>query len=97
MSKVIYGVCPHWKYTVPPLHDEYTDVAMNINLKFIALKLCTWIEILTCAGITLYLTYLQSYMLAVLILGVFAPLIGFHFVMTRLSKSENSYYTGSSL
>ena len=64
---------------------------MNMNLKYIALQLCTctWIEIMTCAGITLYLTYLQSYMLAVLTLAVFAPLIGFHFAMTRLSKSED--------
>jgi hypothetical protein len=64
---------------------------MNKDLKYIALQLCTctWIEIMTGAGITLYLTYLQSYMLAVLTLAVFAPLIGFHFVMTRLSKSED--------
>lgn len=64
---------------------------MNIDLKQIALQLCTctWIEIMTGAGITLYLTYLQSYMLAVLTLAVFSPLIGFHFAMTRLSKSED--------
>ena len=64
---------------------------MNIDLKQIALQLCTctWIEILTGAGITLYLTYLESYMLAVLTLAVFSPLIGFHFAMTRLSKSED--------
>ncbi len=63
---------------------------MNIDLKHIALQLCTctWIEIMTGAGITLYLTYLQNYMLAVLTLGVFSPLIGFHFAMTRL-KSED--------
>src|SRR5918912_1350977 len=64
---------------------------MNMNLKYIALQLCTctWIEIMTGAGITLYLTYLQSYMLAVLTLAVFAPLIGFHFLMARLSESED--------
>jgi hypothetical protein len=64
---------------------------MNIDLKHIALQLCTctWIEIMTGAGITLYLTYLQNYMLAVLTLAVFSPLIGFHFAMTRLSKSED--------
>ena len=64
---------------------------MNKDLKYIALQLCTctWIEIMTGAGITLYLTYLQSYMLAGLTLAVFAPLIGFHFVMTRLSKTED--------
>ena len=69
-------------------HNKYT---MNKDLKYIALQLCTctWIEIMTGAGITLYLTYLHSYMLAVLTLAVFAPLIGFHFVMARLSKSED--------
>jgi hypothetical protein len=66
-------------------------IIMNIDLKYVALQLCTctWIEIMTGAGITLYLTYLQNYMLAVLTLGVFSPLIGFHFAMTRLSKSED--------
>ena len=69
-------------------HNMYT---MNKDLKYIALQLCTctWIEVMTGAGITLYLTYLQSYMLAALTLAVFAPLIGFHFVMTRLSRSED--------
>lgn len=64
---------------------------MNMDLKHIALQLCTctWIEIMTGAGITLYLTYLQNYMLAVLTLAVFSPLIGFHFAMTILSKSED--------
>ncbi len=77
-----------WKNVFNIRTQMYT---MNMNLKYIALQLCTctWIEIMTCAGITLYLTYLQSYMLAVLTLAVFAPLIGFHFAMTRLSKSED--------
>ena len=75
-------------------HNMYT---MNKDLKYIALQLCTctWIEIMTGAGITLYLTYLHSYILAVLTLAVFAPLIGFHFVMARLSKSED--YCSSSM
>jgi hypothetical protein len=73
------------------LISEHNIYTMNKDLKYIALQLCTctWIEIMTGAGITLYLTYLHSYMLAVLTLAVFAPLIGFHFVMTRLSKSED--------
>ena len=50
---------------------------------------------MTGAGITLYLTYLHSYMLAVLTLAVFAPLIGFHFAIARLSKSED-YCSSSS-
>jgi hypothetical protein len=64
---------------------------VNIDLKHIALQLCTctWIEIMTGAGITLYLTYLHNYMLALLTLAVFSPLIGFHFIMTRLSKSDD--------
>jgi hypothetical protein len=65
---------------------------MNLDLlKHVALQLCTctWIEIMTGAGITLYLLYLHSYMLAALTLAVFAPLITFHFVMTTISKSED--------
>jgi hypothetical protein len=42
---------------------------------------------MTGAGITLYLLYLQNYMLAAINLAVFAPLITFHFVMTAISKS----------
>jgi hypothetical protein len=56
-------------------------------LKKIALELCTctWIEILTGAGITLYLFFgLQDPMLAVLTIGLFAPLIAFHFVVSSL-------------
>jgi hypothetical protein len=44
---------------------------------------------MTGAGISLYLLYLQSYMLAAVTLAVFAPLITFHFVMTTISKSED--------
>lgn len=77
-----------WKNVFNIRTQMYT---MNMNLKYIALQLCTctWIEIMTGTGITLYLTYLQSYMLAVLTLAVFAPLIGFHFLMARLSESED--------
>lgn len=60
------------------------------NLKYVGLQLCTctWIEIMTCIGITLYLLYHHSYMIAALTLAVFAPLIAFHFVMTKISKLE---------
>lgn len=44
---------------------------------------------MTCIGIILYLLYLHSYNLAVLTLIVFAPLIGFHFAITKLSKMED--------
>jgi hypothetical protein len=61
-----------------------------MNLKQVALQLCTctWIEIMTGAGITLYLLYLQNFYLAVITAGVFAPLIGFHFAIDRLSKDK---------
>ena len=69
---------------------------MDINLKHIALQLCTctWIEIMTGIGITLYLLYLNSYTLAAITVAVFTPLITFHFVMSRISKSED-YCNGS--
>ncbi len=62
-----------------------------VNLKNAALQLCTctWIEIMTGAGITLYLFYLQNYNLAALTVVVFAPLIGFHFVMNELAKEKD--------
>ena len=61
-----------------------------MNPKHVAMQLCTctWIEIMTGAGITLYLLYLQSYHLAVLTVVVFAPLIGFHFTIDRLSSNK---------
>jgi hypothetical protein len=61
-----------------------------MNLKHVAIQLCTctWIEIMTGAGITLYLLYLQSYHLAALTVVVFAPLIGFHFTIDRLSSNK---------
>jgi hypothetical protein len=43
---------------------------------------------MTGAGITLYLLYLQSYHLAALTVVVFAPLIGFHFTIDRLSSNK---------
>jgi hypothetical protein len=60
-----------------------------VNLKHIALQLCTctWIEIMAGAGITLYLLYLGNYALAAITVALFAPLIGFHFAV---SKFENS-------
>jgi hypothetical protein len=62
-----------------------------MNLKYIGVQLCTctWIEIMTCIGITLYLLYLQNYNLAILTLIVFAPLIGFHFAITKVSRTED--------
>jgi len=61
-----------------------------MNLKQVAIQLCTctWIEIMTGAGIALYLLYLQSYHLTALTVLVFAPLIGFHFTIDRLSSNK---------
>ena len=70
-----------------------------MNLKNVALQLCTctWIEIMTGAGITLYLLYQNSYMLAALTAAVFAPLIGFHFAIDRLAKDKSSWGPSSSI
>ena len=61
--------------------------------KKIAFELCTctWIEILTGAGITLYLFFgLHDPVLAVLTIGLFAPLIAFHFaVSSPLPRRKN--------
>ena len=59
-----------------------------MNLKYIALQLCTctWIEIMTGAGITLYMLYLGNYALAAITAAVFAPLIGFHFAITKVQQ-----------
>ena len=44
---------------------------------------------MTCIGIALYLMHLQNFNLGILTLVVFAPLIGFHFAITKLSKMED--------
>jgi hypothetical protein len=63
-----------------------------LKLKEIGLQLCTctWIEIMTGAGVTLYLVLaMHNYVLAALAAGLFAPLIGFHFVITLISKRDS--------
>ncbi|MDQ3852318.1 MAG: hypothetical protein M3299_05730 [Thermoproteota archaeon] len=81
------------KYTKvdEPNKKQQKGISMQIEkrpvLKKIALELCTctWIEILTGAGITLYLLFgLHDPMLAVLTIGLFAPLIAFHFAVSSL-------------
>ncbi len=65
---------------------------MKLKLKEIGLQLCTctWIEIMTGVGITLYLVVaMHNYVLAALSAGLFAPLIGFHFVITLISKRDD--------
>jgi hypothetical protein len=41
---------------------------------------------MTGMGIILYLSYLHDYNLAALTVALFAPLIGFHFAVDKLSK-----------
>jgi hypothetical protein len=60
-----------------------------LRLKEVGLQLCTctWIEIMTGAGVVLYLILaMNEYTLAGLAAGLFAPLIVFHFVITLISK-----------
>jgi hypothetical protein len=62
-----------------------------LKLKEIGLQLCTctWIEIMTGAGVTLYLVLaMHNYVLAALAAGLFAPLIGFHFVITLIPERD---------
>ena len=61
-----------------------------MNVKEIALQLCTctWLEIMTCIGVTLYLVYNSEYYLALITTVVFSPLIVFHFAVTKTSKDE---------
>lgn len=65
-----------------------------MNVKEIALQLCTctWLEIMTCIGVTLYLVYNSEYYLALITIVVFSPLIGFHFAV---SKTSNDGYCAS--
>ena len=62
-----------------------------MKLKEIGLQLCTctWIEIMTGTGVTLYLVLaMHNYVLAALAAGLFAPLIVFHFIVTLISKRD---------
>lgn len=56
----------------------------------IQLCTCTWIEIMTGVGVTLYLVLvMHNYVLAALAAGLFAPLIGFHFIVTLIAKRDS--------
>lgn len=60
------------------------------SLKRVAMQLCTctWIEIMTGAGITLYMLYLQNYTLAAVTVAAFGPLIAFHFAADRMKSGK---------
>ena len=62
-----------------------------VSLKSIAMQLCTctWIEIMTGSGITLYMLYLGNYALAAVTALAFAPLILFHFAITKMPQNSN--------
>jgi hypothetical protein len=62
-----------------------------MQIKEIGLQLCTctWIEIMTCIGITFYLLYISEYRLALITILAFSPLIGFHFAVSRTIKDEH--------
>jgi hypothetical protein len=49
---------------------------------------------MTGVGLTLYLSYLQSYNLAALTVAAFAPLIGFHFAIDKLSNGNAEWGRG---
>jgi hypothetical protein len=64
---------------------------LKLKLKEIGLQLCTctWIEIMTGVGLTLYLVLaMHNYVLAALAAGLFAPLVGFHYILTLISKRD---------
>lgn len=60
---------------------------IKIDFKSIGLQLCTciWIEIMTGLGISLYLLFVHNYALSALTAVIFAPLIIFHYVVSKLS------------
>lgn len=61
------------------------------SLKRMAMQLCTctWIEIMTGAGITLYLLLdMHDYALAAVTVVAFGPLIGFHFAIDRIKPGK---------
>jgi hypothetical protein len=67
-------------------------MATSFSLKHIAMQLCTctWIEIMTGAGVTLYLLlYIHNYTLAAVTVAAFGPLIGFHFAIDRIKPGKD--------
>jgi hypothetical protein len=72
--------------------NRYMEIdTHSMNLKRVGLELCTctWIEIMTCVGVTLYLVYLSQFSIAIITIAVFSPLIGFHFAISKLTKFDD--------
>jgi hypothetical protein len=72
---------------------------IKIDFKSIGLQLCTctYIEIMTALGISLYLLFTHDYVLSVLSAIIFTPLIVFHYVISRLlsGRRENTCDIGN--
>jgi hypothetical protein len=67
-----------------------TKDVIKIDFKNIGLQLCTctYIEIMTGFGISLYLLFIHNYTLSVLNAIIFAPLIVFHYVISRIPSGR---------
>lgn len=63
---------------------------IKIDFKNIGLQLCTctYIEIMTGVGISLYLLFLHNYTLSLLSAIIFAPLIVFHYLISRIPSGR---------
>lgn len=68
-------------------------IIMNMKDKLLLMCTCTWVEIWTAIGVTGYLIYQQNYTLASIAASLFAPLIGFHFLMDRISRKDERIMT----
>jgi hypothetical protein len=90
ISSRIFTFQPYNRDTQFQLAKIAVTPNITVNLKHIALQLCTctWIEIMTGAGIVLYMLYLGNYTLAAITVAVFAPLIGFHFAVSKVQHSN---------
>jgi hypothetical protein len=67
---------------------------MVLSPKYVAMQLCTctWIEIMTGVGITLYLLlFLHNYSLALVTVAAFGPLVGFHFAIDKLNPGNRGW------
>ena len=67
-----------------------TKDVIKLDFKNIGLQLCTctYIEIMTGLGISLYLLFIHHYTLSVLNAIIFAPLIVFHYVISRIPSER---------
>jgi hypothetical protein len=90
ISSEIFMFQPYHGDTIIQLAKIAGIPNITVNLKHIALQLCTctWIEIMTGTGIILYMLYLGNYALAAITVAVFAPLIGFHFAVSKVQHSN---------